>query len=148
MTRRRGSAVVAALLALGASGATEAAAYNVYCTGRVEVEMRSPEQMRSARGSGVCHLAGFDSLSSAEDFARQNLGGAGASCTCAESGAGSEYGVYCAESRVEIDTRSLDQMVSARGSDTCRLSGFDSLSSAESFAGNFGGEDAECTCGD
>ena len=30
-----------------------------------------------------------------------------------------KYNVFCAEGKIEIDTRTLDEMKSARGSDTC-----------------------------
>ena len=57
--------------------------YYVYCAnGRIEVDSRNPEQMRSARGSGVCMLGQFNYLSDAQNFAQRNFGGAGRSCSC------------------------------------------------------------------
>ena len=58
--------------------------YYVYCAnGRIEVDGRDPNQMRIARGSGVCQMGPkFGFLSSAQDFARNNFGGAGRPCSC------------------------------------------------------------------
>ncbi|MBR0683312.1 hypothetical protein GXW74_22695 [Roseomonas eburnea] len=71
---------VAALLAPAAARAD----YYVYCANnRIEVDSRNPEQMRIARGSGVCQMGPkFGFLSSAQDFARNNFGGAGRPCSC------------------------------------------------------------------
>lgn len=58
--------------------------YYVYCANnRIEVESRDPEQMRIARGSGVCQMGPkFGFLSDAQNFAQRNFGGAGRSCSC------------------------------------------------------------------
>lgn len=74
------AAVAAALLA----PATALADYDVYCAnGRIEVDSRNPQQMRIARGSGVCQMGPrFGFLSSAQDCARKNFGGAGRPCSC------------------------------------------------------------------
>lgn len=58
--------------------------YYVYCAnGKIEVDSRNPDQMRIARGSGVCQMGpAFGYLSSAQDFAQRNFGGAGRSCSC------------------------------------------------------------------
>lgn len=58
--------------------------YYVYCANnRIEVDGRSPDQMRIARGSGMCQMGPrFTSLSSAQSFARNNFGGNGARCSC------------------------------------------------------------------
>jgi hypothetical protein len=58
--------------------------YYVYCANnRIEVDSRDPNQMRIARGSGVCQMGPkFGFLSSAQDFARNNFGGAGRPCSC------------------------------------------------------------------
>ncbi|MBR0646281.1 hypothetical protein [Plastoroseomonas hellenica] len=58
--------------------------YYVYCANdRIEVESRNPEQMRIARGSGVCQMGPtFGFLSDAQNFAQRNFGGAGRSCSC------------------------------------------------------------------
>jgi hypothetical protein len=60
------------------------ASYYVYCAnGRVEVDGRNPQQMRSARGSGICQMgAEFKYLSDAQSFAQRNFGGAGKPCSC------------------------------------------------------------------
>jgi hypothetical protein len=63
--------------------AAQTSHYYVYCAnGRIEVDSRNPEQMRSARGSGVCMLGQFNYLSDAQNFARRNFGGEGRSCSC------------------------------------------------------------------
>ena len=57
------------------------------------------------------------------------------------------YNVYCANEKIEVDDRSLDQMKAARGSDTCLLSSFSYLGDATHFADkNFHGVGAECSC--
>jgi hypothetical protein len=57
--------------------------YYVYCAnGRIEVDGRDPDQMRIARGSGVCMLGRFGFRMDAESFARRNFGGAGGRCSC------------------------------------------------------------------
>ncbi len=57
--------------------------YSVYCAnGKIEVEMRTLEQMKSARGSDVCQFGEFNYLSDAQSFAKKNFGGDGARCSC------------------------------------------------------------------
>jgi hypothetical protein len=56
------------------------------------------------------------------------------------------YVVYCAEGKIEIDTRTLDEMKSARGSNTCAKGTFDYYSDAEKLAESLGGKGAACTC--
>lgn len=60
------------------------ASYYVYCArDRIEVDSRDPNQMRIARGSGVCQMGPvFGFLSDAQNFAQRNFGGAGRSCSC------------------------------------------------------------------
>jgi hypothetical protein len=87
---RTGGALVSALLlcvavlALCASVAGVSAqyeSYGVFCAGgRIEVDSRSEEQMRSNRGA--CQFARFPTRSDAEGFARRNFGGVGGSCSC------------------------------------------------------------------
>lgn len=73
------AAITAALVFPGVAHA----AYYVYCANnRIEVTHSDPNQMRIARGSGVCMLGQFGFLSSAQDFARNNFGGAGRPCSC------------------------------------------------------------------
>ncbi|WP_424811672.1 hypothetical protein [Roseococcus sp. YIM B11640] len=57
------------------------------------------------------------------------------------------YSVYCANEKIEVDSRTPQQMQDARGSPTCLLQSFDYLSDAQNFARrNFGGEGARCSC--
>ena len=56
--------------------------YRVFCAnGKIEVEQRTLEQEKNARGSNVCMLAEFDYLSDAEKEAEKR-GGKGADCKC------------------------------------------------------------------
>lgn len=77
-----------ALTLLGISCAVLATAsastqYSVFCANdRIEIDSRSFEQMKVARGSGLCLLGSFGYLSDAQSFAKKNFGGAGASCSC------------------------------------------------------------------
>jgi hypothetical protein len=59
-----------------------------------------------------------------------------------------DYYVYCANSRIEVDSRNPQQMRSARGSGTCQMGpNFRYLSDAQSFAQrNFGGAGRACSC--
>jgi hypothetical protein len=76
-------AIAFAGLLLAQQAAAETSHYYVYCAnGRIEVESRNPEQMRIARGSGVCMLGQFNYLSDAQSFAQRNFGGPGRSCSC------------------------------------------------------------------
>jgi hypothetical protein len=77
--------IVAALfVALLLAPTAARADYYVYCdNGRIAVESRDPEQMRIARGSGVCQMGPrFGFLSDAQGFAERNFGGAGRPCSC------------------------------------------------------------------
>ena len=74
------SALVVFGLALQSHAQTK---YSVYCaSGKIEVDMRSFEEMKSARGSDTCKLAEFNYLSDANSFAQKNFGGVGAKCSC------------------------------------------------------------------
>jgi len=76
-------AIAFAGLLLAQQSVAETSHYYVYfANGRIEVDSRNPEQMRSARGSGVCMLGQFNYLSDAQSFAQRNFGGAGGSCSC------------------------------------------------------------------
>lgn len=56
--------------------------YWVYCaSGRIEIDQRTPDEMRSQR-SACAMSQGFSSRSDAEGFARRNFGGVGGSCSC------------------------------------------------------------------
>ena len=59
---------------------------------------------------------------------------------------GSQYNVFCAEGKIEVDTRTLEEMKSARGSNTCIKGTFDYLSDAEKLAESLGGKGASCSC--
>jgi hypothetical protein len=63
---------------------TAQASYYVYCAnGRVEVDGRNPQQMRSARASGICQMgAKCRFLSGAQSFAQRNFGSADRPCFC------------------------------------------------------------------
>lgn len=76
--------IIAGAIALTALPfAAWAESYYVYCaSGRIEVDSRDPEQMKTARGSGVCQFSSFSSRSDAESFAKKNFGGVGGSCSC------------------------------------------------------------------
>jgi hypothetical protein len=57
------------------------------------------------------------------------------------------YFVYCANDKIEVDSRDFAQMKSARGSGICQLGSFNYLSDAQSFAQkNFGGPGKKCSC--
>ena len=60
--------------------------------------------------------------------------------------ADSKYRVFCANSKVEVEQRTLEQQKNARGSNVCMMAEFDSLSDAESYAEKRGGKGAECSC--
>lgn len=69
---------------LGLSVAPAYANYSVYCArGRIEVDSRNLQQMRSARGSGVCQMGPTSrARMDAMRLADRNFGGRGASCSC------------------------------------------------------------------
>lgn len=75
--------VLAAGMMLAGIGAAQANAW-VYCAnGKIEVDTRNPEQMRIARGSGMCQMGPqFNFMSDAQTFAQRNFGGPGRSCSC------------------------------------------------------------------
>lgn len=57
-----------------------------------------------------------------------------------------KYNVYCANGKLEIDSRSLEQMKAARGNNVCILAEFSSLAEAEKYASNNGGKGSPCRC--
>lgn len=57
-----------------------------------------------------------------------------------------QYSVYCANGKIEVDSRTLDQMKSARGSGTCLLKAFDYKMDADKHAKSLGGVGASCKC--
>jgi hypothetical protein len=57
--------------------------YYVYCANnKIEVDMRDPAQMKSARGSDVCMFGQFNFHTDAQNFARKDFGASGARCSC------------------------------------------------------------------
>jgi hypothetical protein len=58
----------------------------------------------------------------------------------------SKYRVFCANSKVEVEQRTLEQEKNARGSNVCVLAEFDTLSDAEKYAEGHGGKGSECSC--
>ncbi|TGL63396.1 hypothetical protein [Leptospira sarikeiensis] len=60
--------------------------------------------------------------------------------------ANTKYAVFCADGKIEVDTRTLDQMKSARGSNVCVLQEFDYSSDADNHAQSLGGKGASCSC--
>ncbi|QCK86854.1 hypothetical protein E8L99_14370 [Phreatobacter aquaticus] len=75
-----GSGIALAGLIASTSGAL---AYGVYCANnRIEIDSRSFDQMRIARGSGICAFGQFNYLSDAQNFARRNNMQPGATCSC------------------------------------------------------------------
>jgi hypothetical protein len=62
------------------------------------------------------------------------------------SSADSKYRVFCANNKIEVEQRTLEQQKNARGSNVCVLGEFDYLSDAEKLAEQKGGKGAECNC--
>ena len=58
----------------------------------------------------------------------------------------SKYRVFCADNKIEVEQRTLEQEKNARGSNVCMLAEFDYLSDAEKYAEEKGGKGAECKC--
>ena len=58
----------------------------------------------------------------------------------------SKYRVFCANSKIEVEQRTLEQQKNARGSSVCMLAEFDTLSDAEKYAEGQGGKGADCKC--
>jgi hypothetical protein len=57
------------------------------------------------------------------------------------------YFVYCANNKIEVDSRDFSQMKTARGSGVCQMGSFGFRMDAESFAKkNFGGVGGKCAC--
>ncbi|TGL34725.1 hypothetical protein EHQ52_09525 [Leptospira koniambonensis] len=60
--------------------------------------------------------------------------------------ANTKYSVFCADGKIESDSRTLDQMKSARGSNVCILKEFDYSSDADNYAESIGGKGSACSC--
>ncbi len=70
-----------AWLAMPGSALAQYESYGVFCAnGRIVIDARSEEQMRSNRGA--CQFRRFPNRSDAEGFARRNFGGVDKSCSC------------------------------------------------------------------
>ncbi len=75
-------ATVVGMPTLATKGTSEDSKYRVFCANnKLEVEQRTLEQEKNARGSSVCMLAEFDYLSDADKYA-ENHGGKGSDCKC------------------------------------------------------------------
>ena len=58
----------------------------------------------------------------------------------------SKYRVFCADNKVEVEQRTMEQEKSARGSNVCMMAEFDYASDAEKYAENHGGKGSACSC--
>ena len=58
----------------------------------------------------------------------------------------SKYRVFCANNKIEVEQRTLEQQKNARGSNVCMLGEFDYLSDAEKHAETLGGKGGGCKC--
>jgi hypothetical protein len=58
----------------------------------------------------------------------------------------SKYRVFCANNKIEVEQRTLEQEKNARGSNVCMLAEFDYLSDADKYAENHGGKGSDCKC--
>jgi hypothetical protein len=75
-------ATVVGLPTMAPKNMPEDSKYRVFCAnGKLEVEQRTVEQEKNARGSSVCLLAEFNYLSDADKYA-ENHGGKGSDCKC------------------------------------------------------------------
>ena len=59
---------------------------------------------------------------------------------------GSDFGVFCVRSRLQVDQRRIEELKSAYGDDVCRLDQDPSESGARDKALKLGGVGATCTC--
>jgi hypothetical protein len=76
------AAIVVVVTMVGSSNTAQAqSSYGVFCAnGRIEIDGRSEDEMRSQRGA--CQFGRFPLRSDAENFARRNFNGVGSSCSC------------------------------------------------------------------
>ena len=58
----------------------------------------------------------------------------------------SKYRVFCANNKIEVEQRTLEQEQNARGSNVCQLAEFDYLSDADKYAEEHGGKGSDCKC--
>jgi hypothetical protein len=80
--RLAAAATIAAVAMISSiSMAPAQSSYGVFCaSGRIEIDGRSEDEMRSQRGA--CQFGRFPTRSDAENFARRNFNGVGSSCSC------------------------------------------------------------------
>jgi hypothetical protein len=60
--------------------------------------------------------------------------------------ADSKYRVFCADNKIEVEQRTVEQEKNARGSNVCMLAEFDYSSDADKYAEEHGGKGSECKC--
>lgn len=60
--------------------------------------------------------------------------------------ADSKYRVFCADNKIEVEQRTVEQEKNARGSNVCMLAEFDYASDADKYAEEHGGKGSECKC--
>ncbi len=58
----------------------------------------------------------------------------------------SKYRVFCADNKIEVEQRTVEQQKNARGSNVCMLAEFDYVSDADKYAEEHGGKGSECKC--
>jgi hypothetical protein len=58
----------------------------------------------------------------------------------------SKYRVFCANNKIEVEQRTLEQEKNARGSNVCMLAEFDYASDADKYAEQHGGKGSDCKC--
>jgi hypothetical protein len=57
-----------------------------------------------------------------------------------------KYKIYCVNGKIEIGTRNLDEMKSARGNQVCLKGSFDSFEEAMDASKRQGGVGSACSC--
>jgi hypothetical protein len=60
--------------------------------------------------------------------------------------ADSKYRVFCANNKIEVEQRTLEQEKNARGSNVCQLAEFEYASDADKYAEDHGGKGSDCKC--
>ncbi len=60
--------------------------------------------------------------------------------------ADSKYRVFCADNKIEVEQRTVEQEKNARGSNVCMLAEFDYASDADKYAEEHGGKGSACKC--
>ena len=58
----------------------------------------------------------------------------------------SKYRVFCANNKIEVEQRTVEQEKSARGSNVCMMAEFDYVSDADKYAEHHGGKGSDCRC--